>query len=236
MSAVLYEKHDEGRVAVVSLNRPDVLNAYNVEMRDALYEALLAVRDDPEVRVMLLRGNGPAFCTGGDLAEFGSAPSAVEARRTRWRRDVWGTLWSLPKLTIAAVHGFVVGGGFEMALLCDRCIASSDARFALPETGLGMIPGVGGTQTLPRLIGVARAMQLVLRASWLGAPEARRLGLVQEVFPGKALRASALAQAKRFARLSPSLVAALKRAVTRGLDLPMENALQLERQLSAPAR
>ena len=195
--AVLLHKEDGGRVAVVSLNRPRVLNAYGIEMRDALYEALLAVRDDPEVRVMVLRGNGPAFCTGGDLREFGSAPSPYAARATRWRRDVWGVLSSLPKITVAAVHGFVVGGGFEMALLCDHCIAARDARFRLPETGLGMIPGVGGTQTLPRLIGVGRAADLVLtgrvarrrggaaarassrrvvRAGAAGAATARRLG------------------------------------------------------------
>lgn len=234
MPAVLYEKHDRGRVGVITLNRPGVLNAYNVEMRDALYEALLAVRDDPEVRVMLLRGNGRAFCTGGDLREFGSAPSPVVARRTRWRRDVWGTLWNLPKLTIAAVHGLVVGGGFEMALLCDQCLAGSDARFSLPETGLGMIPGVAGTQTLPRAIGAARAMRIVLCGTELTAREAQRLGLVNRVFPATRFRSSALTQAKRFARLSPHLVSALKQTVARGLDLPLEDGLRLERdQLSA---
>lgn len=234
MSAVLYEKHDRGRVAVVSLNRPEVLNAYNVEMRDALYEAILAVRDDPEVRVLLLRGNGPAFCTGGDLREFGSAPSPVAARRTRWRRDVWGKLWNLSKLTIAAVHGHVVGGGFEMALLCDQCLASNDARFSLPETRLGMIPGVAGTQTLPRTVGAARAMRLVLCGTSVSAREARALGLVNRVFPAARFRESALVQAKRLARLPPHLVSALKQTVARGLDLPLEEGLRLERdQLTA---
>jgi enoyl-CoA hydratase/carnithine racemase len=234
MPAVLYEKHHGGRVGVISLNRPEVLNAYNVEMRDALYEVLLAVRDDPEVRVMLLRGNGRAFCTGGDLSEFGTAPSPVVARQARWRRDVWGTLWNLPKLTIAAVHGFVVGGGFEMALLCDQCFASSDARFSLPETGLGMIPGVAGTQTLPRTIGVASALRLVLTGDSLTAQEARRVGIVNRVFPSKRLRASALGQAKRLACVSPQLVSALKRTVARGLDLPLEDGLRFEKgQLSA---
>jgi enoyl-CoA hydratase/carnithine racemase len=234
MPAVLYEKRGDGAVAVVTLNRPEVLNAYDVEMRDALYEALLAVRDDPEVRVVLLRGNGRVFCSGGDLREFGSAPSPVAARQTRWRRDVWGTLRSLPKLSIAAVHGLAVGGGFEMALLCDQCLASSDARFSLPETGLGMIPGVAGTQTLPRTIGLARAMRLVLSGTELSAFEALRWGIVNRVFPSKTFRRSALDQASRLARLSPRLVGALKQAVGRGLDLPLEDGLRLERdQLSA---
>ena len=101
--AVLYEK--DGSVAVVSLNRPDMLNAYNVEMRDDLHEILRAVRDDPEVRVMILRGEGPAFSTGGDVSEFGSAPSPARAREVRWQRDNWGLLLHLPQPTIAAVHG-----------------------------------------------------------------------------------------------------------------------------------
>ena len=146
-----------------------MLNAYNVAMRDALFEALQAVRDDPDVRAMVLRGNGPAFSTGGDVAEFGSAPSPVTARDVRWRRDVWGLLHTLSKPTIAAVHGYAVGGGFEMALLCDLCIAAEDARFCYPETGLAMIPGVAGTQTTPRLLGIGRALDLVLTGRWLSA-------------------------------------------------------------------
>jgi len=231
--AVLLHKEDGGRVAVVSLNRPRVLNAYGIEMRDALYEALLAVRDDPEVRVMVLRGNGPAFGSGGDLREFGSAPSPYAARSTRWRRDVWGALWSLPKITVAAVHGFVVGGGFEMALLCDHCIAARDARFRLPETGLGMIPGVGGTQTLPRLIGAGRAADLVLTGRWLDAGEARRLGIVARVVAPARLRGAARAWARRVAGLDPALVAALKRAVGDGLEMDVDAGLACERRLAA---
>lgn len=231
-SAVLYQKDATGAVAIVTLNRPEILNAYNVEMRDALYDALLAVRDDPEVRVMLLQGNGPAFCTGGDIREFGTAPSPYVARETRWRRDVWGTLWNLPKLTVAAVHGFVVGGGFEMALLSDRCIAARGARFSLPETGLGMIPGVAGTQTLPRLAGMGRALDLVLSGRWLDAASARRLGLVARVVPASRLRQVALKEASDLAQLDPALVSALKRTVNDGLDLPLSSALAFEQRVA----
>ena len=179
--AVLYEK--DGSVAVVSLNRPTQLNAYNVEMRDDLYEILQAVRDDPEVRVMILRGEGPAFSTGGDVSEFGSAPSPVRAREVRWQRDNWGLLLRLPQPTIAAVHGYTVGGGMEMALLCDLCIAADDTVFFLPETGLGMIPGVGGTQTAPRAIGLGRALDMVLTGKRLSADQALQIGLVNQVVP-----------------------------------------------------
>jgi enoyl-CoA hydratase len=213
MPAVLYDTSPDGRIATVSLNRPAVLNAYNVEMRDALYEALLAVRDDPEVRVMVLRGEGRAFSTGGDLREFGAAPSPVAARTSRWRRDVWGLLWSLPQLTLAAVHGLAVGGGLEMMLLCDQAIASTNTRFALPETRLAMIPGVGGTQTLPRLVGEGRALDLVLTGRWFTARTARDLGLVSRVVPLARLERTAGALARRWAGLEPGLVRRLKHMV-----------------------
>ena len=228
---VLYEK--EGPVAIVSLNRPHVLNAYNVAMRDALFETLAAVRDDPEVAVMVLRGNGRAFCTGGDVREFGTAPSPVVAREVRWRRDVWGLLRSLRPTTIAAVHGHVVGGGFEMALLCDLCIAADDARFAYPETGLGMIPGVAGTQTTARALGIGRALDLLLTGRSLGADAAHRLGLVLRVVPAAALRATALALARRLAEMPAALVTRAKRAVDEGLELPLADGLALERRLNS---
>ena len=231
--AVLYELVDDGRVAVVTLNRPERSNAYDVAMRDALYAALTAVRDDPGVRALVLCGNGPAFSTGGDVAEFGSAPSPIRAREVRWLRDVWGTLWALPAISIAAVHGYAVGGGFEMALLCDQCIAATDARFALPETGLGMIPGVAGTQTLPRLVGQGRAMHYALTGAWLDAPEARACGLVARVVPRRALLPTALAEARAVARLAPGVAARLKRAINDGAELALARGLALERTLAA---
>jgi len=234
--AVLYEKDRCGSVAVVTLNRPEVLNAYNVAMRDALYECLLAVRDDPDVRVMVLRGNGRAFSTGGDISEFGTAPSPVEAREVRWRRDVWGTLWSLPKISIAAVQGFAAGGGFEMALLCDQCIASSDARFGLPEVGLGMIPGVAGTQTAPRLFGLGRGLDVVMGARWLDARAARDIGFVTRVVAPHRLYSEALRYARRVARLPHPLVSALKHAVNDGLDRSLEQGLALEKQVGGQLR
>jgi enoyl-CoA hydratase/carnithine racemase len=227
---VLLEKRDA--VAVVSLNRPRVLNAYNMAMRDALYEALEAVRDDPEVRAMILRGNGRAFCSGGDLNEFGTAPSAVVAREARWRRDVWGLLYGLSKPTIAAVHGIIAGGGFEMALLCDLCIAAADARFFYPETGLAMIPGVAGTQTTPRLAGWGRALDLVLTGREVSAAKAFEWGLVTRLAPADQLGAAAMKLARRMTQIPPDLVCRAKRAVDEGLDSRLEDGLRLEARLS----
>lgn len=227
--AVIYEK--EGPLALVALNRPKMLNAYNVQMRDDLYQALRAVRDDPEVRVMILRGEGPAFSTGGDVSEFGSAPSPTGAREVRWRRDVWGTLLSLPQPTIAAVHGYTVGGGMEMALLCDICIAAEDAIFFLPETGLGMIPGVGGTQTAPRAIGLGRALDMVLTGKRVDAHEALQIGLANRVVPRETLLTAAKALAYTLAQHDPRVVALAKRAIRQGGDLSLAEGLQLERRL-----
>ena len=229
MAAVIY--HKENSLAIVSLNRPKVFNAYNVEMRDGLYETLHAVGDDPEVRVMILRGEGPAFSTGGDVSEFGSAPSPVGAREIRWRRDVWGMLLSLPQPTIAAVHGFTVGGGMEMALLCDLCIAADDTVFFLPETGLGMIPGVAGTQTAPRAIGLGRALDMVLTGKRVNAEQALQIGLTNQVVPREVLLATAKTLATSLARHDPRLLALAKRAVRQGLDLPLAEGLGLEWRL-----
>lgn len=228
-AAVLYEKQDT--LAIVSLNRPTKLNAYNVQMRDDLYQVLQAVRDDPEVRVMILRGEGPAFSTGGDVSEFGSAPSPVGAREVRWKRDVWGTLLRLPQPTIAAVHGYTAGGGMEMALLCDVCIAAEDAIFFLPETGLGMIPGVGGTQTAPRAIGLGRALDMVLTGKRIGAQEALRIGLANQLVPRPTLLTAAKALAYTLAQHDPQVVAFAKRAIRQGADLSLAEGLRLERRL-----
>lgn len=230
-ATLVYEKHDA--VAVVTLDRPERLNAYGVAMRDDLFAVLGAVHDDPEVRALVLRGNGPAFGVGGDLREFGSAPSPVIARRVRFQRDVWGRLLTLRAATVAAVHGWTVGGGLEMALLCDLCVAASDARFGLPETGTGMIPGVAGTQTLPRRVGLGRALAMTLVPGWTSARDALRLGLVNRVVPRARLETTALAMARRLATVDPAVVQAARRCVRAAHDLPLAEGIALERRIAA---
>jgi enoyl-CoA hydratase/carnithine racemase len=223
------------RVATITLNRPECLNAYDVAMRDALDAALGAARDDPEVRVVILRGAGRAFSSGGDLREFGSAASPLAARSARFARDVPGQLARFSKPLVAAVHGDAVGGGLEMALLADFCVAAADARFRLPETGLGMIPGVGGTQTLPRAIGLGRALDVALSRRWVGAEEALALGFVTRVVALEALAGEAERVAAAIAALAPPLVAAARRAVRDGLDGPLAHGLVLEDLLATTA-
>jgi len=224
--AVLFSKR--GVVAEVVLNRPESRNAYDTAMRDGLFEAFGAIRDDPEVRVVLLFGNGPAFSTGGDLREFGTAPSPVAARAIRWQRDVWGTLWDLPQLTIAGVHGTVVGGGFEMMMLCDQCVAARGARFWLPETGLGMIPGVAGTQTLPRLVGRSAAFDMILRGRPIDARRAREMGVVQHVVAEPELRGRSRMLADKLGRVRRDLATPLRRLVQRAWSGTLADGLRAE--------
>jgi enoyl-CoA hydratase/carnithine racemase len=228
---IIYQKQDS--IAYVTLNRPQALNAYNIRMRDELYQVLGAIKDDAEVRVAVFRGaGGRAFCAGADLTEFLTAPSPLIARRARWERDVWGLFLSLPQPLIAALHGYVLGSGIEIALCCDIRLVAEDAQFGLPEPQLGIIPAAGGSQTLPRTIGWAKALEVLLSGRWLKADEAKRFKLVNRVVPRKALFNEAERLAQRIAGFDPAAVAYAKQAITRGLDLTLEQGLELEARLA----
>ncbi len=228
---IIYEK--KGGIAYVTLNRPGVMNRYNIQMRDELYQVLTAIRDDPDVLVVIFNGAGErAFCIGADLTEFGTAPSPIIARQVRWERDVWGLFSSLKQPLIAAVHGYVLGSGVEIALFCDIRIASEDAVFGLPEVSLGMIPAGGGTQTLPRVIGKGRALQILLTGDRIDAQEAFRIGLVNMVVGREELYPTADRMAQKILSRSPIAVRYAKEAIRRGLDLTLDEGLALERSLA----
>ena len=229
---VLYFK--QGPVAHVVLNRPEVVNAYNMQMRDDLFQALEAVRDDPDVRVCVVRGAGDrGFCAGADLTEFGTAPSQVVARQVRWERDVWGLLLGIAKPLVAALHGHVIGSGVEIACACDVRIASDHAVFRMPEVALGMIPAAGGTQTLPRIMGAGSALEMLLTNRQLAATEALRLGLVHKVVARDALLMEAERIAETLASRDPAAIAAVKTTITTGLDVSLAAGLALEARLAA---
>lgn len=229
---IIYEKKDS--LAYVTLNRPHALNAYNIKMRDELYQVLGALRDDPEVKVGIFRGAGErAFCAGADLSEFLTAPSPIIARQARWERDVWGLFLSIAKPLIAAVHGYVLGSGIEIALCCDIRLASEDAQFGLPEPALGIIPAAGGSQTLPRVIGGSKALEILLSGRWIGAEEAYNLKLVNQLVPRKELLPEAERLARRIAQFDPRAVSYAKQAIIRGLDLSLVEGLELEARLVA---
>lgn len=227
---IIYEKQYD--IAYVTLNRPHALNVYNIRMRDELYQALGAIKDDPEVKVAIFKGAGDrAFCAGADLTEFLAAPSPVIARQVRWERDIWGLFQSITKPLIAAVHGYVFGSGIEIALCCDIRLASEDAQFGLPEVGLGIIPAAGGSQTLPRTIGKAHAMEILLTGRWIKAEEAHRLKLVNQVVSRDRLSPTAERLANKIKAYGPRVLSYAKQAINRGLDLSLEEGLALESRL-----
>lgn len=223
---IIYQKKDG--IAIVSLNRPQVLNAYNLKMRDELYQVLEAIRDDPDIEVAIFKGEGRAFCAGADLTEFLTAPSPIIAREVRWERDIWGLFLSLPQPLIAALHGYVLGSGIEIALCCDIRIASEDARFGLPETGLGIIPAAGATQNLPRTIKLGWALQMLLSGDFISAEEAYKIGLVNKIVPKELLFQVAEETAVKVKRRPSYLVCKIKELMRRGLEISLKQGLELE--------
>jgi enoyl-CoA hydratase/carnithine racemase len=220
METLCYDK--AGAIARVTLNRPRALNAVNLRMRDELWEVWQAVRDDPDVRVLVMRGAGErAFSAGADISEFGTAPSIVASRAARRDRDLWPLLLHLPRPTIAAIHGYALGAGLELSLYCDFRIASDDAVLGLPEVKLGYIPSAGGTQMLPRLIGPGRALEMVLSGEPVSARDALALGLVHRVVAREDLDAAAERLALQLASRPPDALVAAKRAVDLALELDL---------------
>lgn len=228
---IIYEKTDG--VAYVTLNRPEVMNRHNVQMRDDTYQVLNAIRDDPEVLVAVFKGAGErAFCVGADLSEFGTAPPPALARQVRFERDIWGTFPTIKQPLIAAVHGYVLGSGVEIACFCDIRIAAEDAVFGLPEVSLGMIPAGGGTQTVPRLIGAGRTLQMFLTGERLDAREAHRIGLVNMVVSREQLYPTADRIARTIASRGPIAVRSVKEAVNRGTEVTLDEGLAIEKRLA----
>ncbi len=173
-----------------------------------------------------------AFCAGADLKEFLTAPSPVVARQVRWQRDVWGLFLSLPQPLIAALHGYVLGSGIEIALCCDLRIASEEARFGLPEGSLGILAGAGGTQGLPRNIGKAAALEMLLTGRWLDTEEARLAGLVNQVVPGGQHLTTAQELAQRVLHHSPLAIRYAKEAIRVGSEMSLAQGLELEKRLA----
>jgi enoyl-CoA hydratase/carnithine racemase len=232
--SVLYEKRDG--VGWVTLNRPAVLNALNLEMRDQLWETFLAVRDDPEVAVAVIQGAGSrAFSAGADVTEFGTAPSFMAARAARRERDLWALLLNLEKPLIAAIHGFAYGAGCEMSLCCDIRLAADDARFALPEVALAYIPSAGGTQLLPRSIRPGLAMEMILTGEPIGAEQALQLGLVHKVIPVANLHEAANATATSLLRRPAPALRYAKRALAAAFETPLVVGLAIEARLALRA-
>lgn len=223
----------EDGVAEVVLSRAGKLNVVNLRMRDALIEAFSAVRDVPDVRALVIRAEGPHFSAGADISEFGNAESIFEARRIRWDRDPWYLLWTLPMPKIVALHGYALGSGLEMAMLCDLRIAAHGTRVGLPESKLGMLPAAGGTRSITTWAAPSAALPFVMAGEPIDASRAVSLGIVDDLLPeGVDVDAAAMSYARRLAALPPTAVRSALQAVKAARELPLRDGLAVERRLS----
>jgi enoyl-CoA hydratase/carnithine racemase len=227
LANVLYEKRDG--IAYVTVNRPKVLNALNTPTWADLREAFEDARDDAAVRGVILTGAGnKAFIAGADISELAHATAVEAERASRFGQDVLDVIENLGKPVIAAINGFALGGGCETAMACTIRIAVDTAKFGQPEVALGLIPGGGGTQRLPRLVGKGRALQLILSGEMIGAQEAYRIGLVNEIVSAVDLITRAEAILQKIASNAPIAVRFALEAANKGAETSQSEGLLLE--------
>jgi 2-(1,2-epoxy-1,2-dihydrophenyl)acetyl-CoA isomerase len=228
MADLLKFEIDRG-VATITLNRPDKLNAFTADMLEAWLVALEQCRTDPQVRVIVLTGSGRAFTTGGDIDTFADSaaqtPAVIKQRVTEGAQRLPRKLAEIDKPVIAALNGFATGGGLDIALACDIRYAAESARFAETYARMGLIPGLGGAWFLPRIVGVAKALDMLWTCDWVDAREAERIGLVTKVFPDAELMQATAAYARRIADNAPLSVQLIKRVLRFGLDKDLATAL-----------
>lgn len=230
MSLVLSDKHES--TLVLTLNRPDRLNTMTLKLLQTLRQQLETAATDPEVRVVVLCGAGRSFCAGADLQARQAEQQAPDAPSDDPLgpavHAVLNAIENLPRPVIAAVHGHAVGGGLELALACDFRYAAAGTKLGLVEARVGSMPGAGGTQRLPRLVGPGLAKELMFTAEFIDAETAQRIGLVNRVFPDGELLPRTLAVAKLIATRSPLAIQMIKRSVNGGLNADLHTGLQLE--------
>ncbi len=220
----------EDRVATIVVNRPEKRNALNAVVRREMVEALDALRDEAEVRVLVITGAGDkAFIAGADIAEFAER-TPLEQREAMEGRRLFEVLADFPKPTIAMINGYALGGGCEVALACDIRVAARSARLGQPEIKLGILPGGGGTQRLPRLVGLGRAMRMILTGEMIAAEEAERIGLVDLVVDDHELAARTRDLARTIAGYSPVALKLAKEAVRATMEMPLSAGLRFERE------
>jgi len=219
----------QGRVGLITLNRPAQLNALNDALMDALGEALLSLDQDPDIGAIVITGSDKAFAAGADIAVMADW-TYMDVYQGDFITRNWETIRQVRKPVIAAVAGYAMGGGCELALACDIIVAAESAQFALPEIKLAMLPGAGGTQRLPRAIGKAKAMDMCLSARLLTAQEADRYGLVSRVVPDADLLPSSLKLATQIAGYSLPALMAIKESVNRAYEASLSDGILFERR------
>ncbi len=229
MSDVLKIEKLDGGVALATVNRPDKMNALNGEVRCAVFEALDELEGDDDVRVVVLTGAGDrAFIAGADISEFRDA-RPVEQYRSMQDGDIYDALEDFRKPVIAMINGYCLGGGCELAMACDIRIAAEEAKLGQPEINLGLIPGGGGTQRLPRLVGEGRAMKMIMTGEQVSGAEAERIGLVDGVVPREELEEHTLEMAREIASKSPLALQAAKESILEARRTSLPEGRKFER-------
>ena len=232
MTNVLLEK--KGHIAVATINRPKALNALNSQVLEDIDQLVEQVKADDEIRALVITGSGEkAFVAGADIGEMSTLTKAEGEAFGKKGNDVFRKLETLPIPTIAAVNGFALGGGCELALSCDIILASEKAKFGQPEVGLGITPGFSGTQRLPRRVGIAKAKELIFSGRMIEADEAKEIGLVNVVYAPEALMDGALEMAKSFAKNAPIAVKYAKACIDRGMQMDIDGGIACENELFA---
>ena len=222
---VLLERPAEA-VVLLRINRPEVRNALNLEVRKLLARHLIELGEDTTTRAVVLTGNEKSFAAGADIKEMAEA-GTIEMLQ-RGVHKLWRAIAGCPKPVIAAVSGYALGGGCELAMTCDIIVAGESARFGQPEVNIGIIPGGGGTQRLPRAVGKYKAMKYILTGEQFSSKEALDMGLVSEVVPDPEVEGRAIDLARRIAALPPLAIQLAKEAVLAGMEAPLSSALALE--------
>ncbi|MFY0744087.1 enoyl-CoA hydratase-related protein [Solibacillus silvestris] len=229
MNTVKYEQKDF--IAYVTLDRPDMLNAFNYEMLEQLRNVMESIQIHPDIRLVIVTGSGDkAFSVGADLKERKTLPDTLVKRNLNRFGEVFTLIEQLPQPTICVLNGYAFGGGLELALACDFRIAADTVSLGLTETGLGIIPGAGGTQRLPRLIGEAKALELILTAKRMTAHEALDYGVVTKVAPVESLHVVTADFAALILRNAPIAIQQAKFAVKQGMKTDIQTGLQIERK------
>lgn len=231
MTLQIIEVEQKEKVGIIKLNRPEALNALNTQMLKELREAVRQLAEDPTVFVLIITGAGKAFVAGADIAEMKNLGGEEGRKFGMLGQSVFREIESMEKPVIAAVNGFALGGGCELAMSCDLRIASSRAKFGQPEVGLGITPGFAGTQRLSRLVGTAKAKELIYTGDMIDAEEAERIGLVNKVVEPERLIEEVLALANRIAERAPLAVRYAKLAINRGIETDIDTGTQIEADL-----
>ena len=222
---------DNGAVRVIKINNPEALNALNTAILKELDAAFTEVAEDNGILAVVLTGEGRAFVAGADISEMKSKNAIEGEIFGKLGASVFRKIELLPKPVIAAVNGFALGGGCELAMSCDIRLASAKAKFGQPEVGLGITPGFSGTQRMPRLIGMGKAKELIYTADIIDAAEAYRIGLVNHVYEPEALMEEAMKMAEKIASKAPIAVKNSKEAINRGIQTDMDSAIAIEAYL-----